>query len=81
MAHENHEFVVLRNGQFETYTRYEDIPLDFDHVIKFKPDIAPDPHTEDQHNDIAVWNSRLQALMQIERNKVNQQVTQPTKYE
>ena len=33
-----HEFVILRKGKQETYTSYEEIPLDFDHVIKFLPE-------------------------------------------
>lgn len=63
-----HEFVIKRNGVLETYTNYDDIPKDFDHVIKFKVDIPPEPHTEEQHEEIESWNDKLQALMEIERN-------------
>lgn len=32
------EFVVLKNGILETYSNYENIPEDFDNVIKFLPE-------------------------------------------
>lgn len=62
-----HEFVVMKNNQLFTYTNYEDIPQDFDHVIKFRPQIPEGPHTEEQHEEIEQWNSKLQRLMEIER--------------
>ena len=40
-----HEFKIIRNGVIETYTSYDDIPNEFDHVIKFLPVIPPEPHT------------------------------------
>ena len=61
-----HKFVVMRNGILETYTQYQDIPSDFDHVIEFSPAIPPGPHTETQHIEIAQWNEKLQNLMRIE---------------
>lgn len=62
-----HEFVILRNGILETYNKYEDIPEDFEHVIKFLPEIPPGPHTHEQHEEIEIWNDRLQKLMEKER--------------
>jgi len=66
-----HEFIVLRKGVLETYTEYEDIPSDFDNVIKFLPEIPPEPHTEEQHEEIGQWPNRLQRLMEIERARSN----------
>ena len=66
-----HEFVIKRNGVLETYTQYEDIPNEFDHIIKFLPEIPPEPHTEEQHEEIESWNEKLQALMEIERARSN----------
>ena len=66
-----HEFVIRRNGQLETYTKYEDIPDDFDNVIKFIPEVPEPPHTDEQHEEIESWNSKLQALMEIERARSN----------
>jgi len=63
-----HEFVIMRNGKLETYTRYEDIPDNFEHVIKFLPEIPEGPHTHEEHDEIAIWNERLQKLMEKEKN-------------
>lgn len=61
------EFVVLIGKQLYTYTRYEDIPENFDNLIKFKPDPPEPPHTEHQHEEIEEWNKKLQILMEKER--------------
>jgi len=66
-----HEFVIIRNGNIETYTDYDAIPLDFEHVIKFLPEIPEPPHTEEQHEEIDQWPARLEKLMEIERARSN----------
>ena len=66
-----HEFVVLINGLLETYEKYEDIPTDFDNLIKFLPEIPAPPHTEEQHEEIEGWNDKFQKLMEIERARSN----------
>ena len=65
------EFQFIINGELVLYDKYEDIPYEFDHVIKFLPDIPEDPHTEDEHSEIVVWNTRLQKLMEKERARSN----------
>lgn len=66
-----HEFVIIRNGNIETYTDYDAIPLDFEHIIKFLPEIPEPPHTEEQHDEIEQWPARLEKLMEIERARSN----------
>ena len=64
------KFVV--NGELVSYDNYEGIPNDFEHVIEFVPDL-PEPagedgqHTDEQHDQMAEWNTRLQKLMERER--------------
>ena len=65
------EFQFIINGELITFDNYEDIPDEFDHVIKFIPDIPPEPHTEDEHAEIEIWNTRLQQLMEKERARSN----------
>tara|TARA_Y100000996_G_C22172910_1_gene499418 strand:- start:360 stop:578 length:219 start_codon:yes stop_codon:yes gene_type:complete len=66
------EFQFIINGELVTYDKYEDIPAEFEHVIRFLPDV-PEPegedgnHTEEQHQAMLVWNGRLQELMEKER--------------
>ena len=62
-----HKFVIKRNGVLETYNKYNDIPLDFDHVIQFEPEIPEGPHTEEQHEEIEQWNDKLKQLMKREK--------------
>ena len=65
-----HKFVIMVNGQLNTYHNYEDIPADFDHVIEFRPEITTGPHTEDEHEEIAMWNEKLQMLIRKETEKL-----------
>lgn len=62
-----HKFVVMKNNAMHTYTDYDAIPNDFDHVIEFLPEVPEGPHTEEQHEEIEQWNGKLQQLMEIER--------------
>lgn len=66
-----HEFVFKIKDQFITVNSWEEVPESFDHVIKFLPEIPPEPHTEEQHKEIAVWPERLKKLLEIERNASN----------
>lgn len=66
-----HEFVILKQGEYFTYTKYEDIPLEFDHVIKFLPSIPEGPHTDEQHEEINSWTNKLKELMKRERKNAS----------
>ena len=59
-----HRFVIMRNDVIEVYDRYEDIPNDLDHVIEFLPEIPPEPHTEQQHEEIETWPDLFLKLME-----------------
>ena len=64
------EFVFQIDGREVTITKWEDVPEEFDHVIKFIPDIPEpvnDDHTDEEHEELAKWNDRLQELMEKER--------------
>jgi hypothetical protein len=62
------EFVILRNGILETYDNYDDIPEEFDNVIRFIPDFPEGPHTHDEHEEMSFWNQKLQELIKREKN-------------
>ena len=57
-----HEFVIKDKGVLTTYSRFEDIPKVFDHVIKFHPHTPPEPHTEEEHQLIATFVDKLNEL-------------------
>ena len=65
------EFQFIVNGELVTYDSWENIPEEFEHVIKFIPDVPPDPHTEDEHAEMEIWNTRLQQLLENERARSN----------
>ena len=65
------KFQFIVNGELITYDKYEDIPKKFEHVIKFIPDIPEEPHTEEEHDELSLWNERLQQLMEKERARSN----------
>ena len=62
-------FVLIVNGKVVEYDDYKKIPDNFQHVIKFSPDLPPPPHTEDQHREIEKWNELFLGL--VEKEKAN----------
>ena len=63
-----HLFLVRDGMEYLKFTKYEDIIESFDNFIRFEPEIPPEPHTEDQHEEIQKWPGRLKELMKRERN-------------
>ncbi len=61
-----HDFQFLVNGKLNKYTRWEDIPEEVDHVIKFVFDVPPEPHTQEDHDEIHLWHDRFKQLMEKE---------------
>jgi hypothetical protein len=66
-----HEFTIKDQGKLYTFNKFEDIPMEFDHLIKFVPHVPEPPHTEMQHEEIDHWNDKLKELMRRERNASN----------
>ena len=65
------EFQFIVDGELVAFDKYEDIPKEFEHVIKFIPDIPLEPHTDEEHEELKQWNIRLQELMEKERARSN----------
>jgi len=65
------KFIVKKDGELLTYTKYEDIPSSFDHVIEFMPTMPEPPHTDEQHAEMEQWGDRLAELMERERASSN----------
>jgi hypothetical protein len=62
-----HEFVLLINGELKTFTEWEDIPENFDNVIKFLPDVSEEERQVDGCEESTyLWNERLKELMEKE---------------
>ena len=58
------DFVVKVDGEVQSYTDYNDVPREVDAVVKFIPDIPADPHTLQEHENIAMWNDELDGMME-----------------
>jgi hypothetical protein len=60
------EFDITIDGAVHRYTNYDDIPMVFDNLIRFEPEIIPEPHTEEQHEIMESYNDKLKELMKRE---------------
>ena len=62
------EFIFLVGDKYEqvTFTDVRDIPEDFEfkHLIKFVANIPPDPHTPQQHAEIAEMHKLFKYYME-----------------
>ena len=63
----NGAFIIKEGNELITYTKYEDIPMVFDNVIKFEPEWPEAPHTDDEHEYMETFNDKLKELMKRER--------------
>ena len=61
----------MRDNQILEYTRYEDIPEEFDNVLEFLPEIPPGPHTHEQHVEIDSWPDKFLKLLERERHETS----------
>ena len=61
-----HQFAILIDGKIQVFDNYDDIPETFENVIRFEPEVPPEPHTEEQHHEIEQWNDKLQQLLKRE---------------
>ena len=66
-----HKFVIREGSELITYSNFEDIPNEFDHIISFEPTVPEPPHTEEQHKEMANWQDKLQELIKRERKNAS----------
>ena len=44
------------------YTNVDDIPEEFDHLIKFLPTLPPEPHTPEEHDLIDSFMPKMREI-------------------
>jgi hypothetical protein len=65
------EFIIKVGSALVTYDDYDDIPMEFDNLISFKPDAPEPPHSEEDHEEMEKYNTKLQELMGRENASSN----------
>jgi len=65
--HLNGTYVVRIDDELVTYTDINDIPGEFDNLIRFNPEIPEGPHTDEEHKMLESLNDILHDLMKRER--------------
>jgi len=60
------KFVIKIGSAIVTYDDFDDIPMEFDNLISFKPDAPEPPHSEEDHKEMEKYNEKLQQLMRRE---------------
>ena len=61
------EYIVKIGTSFLEFSDSNDIPDEFDHLIKFLPEIPPEPHTQEDHDYI---NSFVSKMREIEKRGI-----------
>lgn len=59
-------YKIKINREVITYDNYNDIPENIGAVISFLPDYPEPPHTQEEHELIHTFNSKLQQLIKRE---------------
>ena len=65
------KFVIKIGSAIVTYEEFDDIPMEFDNLISFKPDAPEPPHSEEDHKEMKKYNEKLQELMRRENASSN----------
>ena len=65
------EFIIKQGSALVTYDDYDDIPMEFNNIISFKPDAPEPPHSEEDHKEMETYNTKLQELMRRENASSN----------
>ena len=63
------EFVVRIGNELHAYTNTDDIPLEFDNLIKFNPIPPEPPHTPEEHEDISGYLEVFKEIMKREKKR------------
>ena len=63
------EFIIREGNQLFTYENTDDIPLEFDNLIKFNPIPIEGPHTPEEHAENAHILDVFNEIMSREKKR------------
>ena len=52
------EFVIREGSAIITYEDFDEIPMEFDNLISFKPIVPEPPHSEEDHQEMETYNAK-----------------------
>ena len=58
-------YLIKEGSCYMEFHDWNDIPMEFDNLIRFEPEIIPAPHTEEEHEIMESYNDKLQELMKF----------------
>ena len=56
------EYTVKIGNKLFDYTNANDIPKEFDHLIKFLPTLPSEPHTQADHDYIDTFTDKMREI-------------------
>ena len=56
------EYTVKIGKKLFNYTNVNDIPEEFDHLIKFLPTLPPEPHSQEDHDYINTFPNKFREI-------------------
>jgi hypothetical protein len=60
-------FLIMVNGVLTYYSDTDSIPMAFDNIIEFEPELPPPPHTEEEHQYIEAVQEVFDELLKREK--------------
>ena len=65
------DYAVLVEGEVLEFSHWDDLPETFDNLIRWVPDVPPEPHTEAQHEAISSLPEKLRETLRREHASGN----------
>ena len=65
------EFIIREGSAIITFEYFDEIPMEFDNLISFKPDAPEPPHSKEDHEEMETYTTKLQELMRRENASSN----------
>ena len=62
-------YIIREDNNLMEFTDWNDIPNEFDYLIRFEPDVPPPPHTDEQHEELEGVHKKFKEIMERERSR------------
>jgi hypothetical protein len=60
-------YVIRNEGELVEFSDWDDIPIEFDALIRFEPEVPPPPHTDEQHEELERVHDKFKEIFSRER--------------